>query len=368
VISSGSAVISGMPDQLQDRNVPQPKQRRRRVRDERQQMLNKMAQIRYRERKRTKVDSLEGDVSALEAQIADLRVRQAENADLEQQNRALTAQIEQKDSAIAEAQHNGAKVQQQLPGTAESARGGLPKDTPEDLDRLVKEWIAKSVEIINLVELIGLGEGNKSSLGRLKNDVKRSVRKTLSAKTRDVLKDVEPRLTEMVSDVTTLCIRVMRLQGAQVEQLMTADYDMVCSMRGWKEEGKWLKAARELDFTPEQRKRVLGARDEALGILHELYGQRQALNAQVLHGMQPTLFTPAAGDDGATAAAKEMVRLLDALGANLAAEQKELARQDFVLFRQLLTPIQAGLLVSYSYPDHCDALALMNAVYALATQ
>ena len=57
--------------------------------------------------------------------------------------RALTAQIEQKDSAISEAQHNGAKVQQQLPGTAESARGGLPKDTPEDLDRLVKEWIAK---------------------------------------------------------------------------------------------------------------------------------------------------------------------------------------------------------------------------------
>jgi hypothetical protein len=42
-----------------------------------------------RERKRTKVDSLEGDVSALEAQIADLRVRQAENADLEQQNRCV---------------------------------------------------------------------------------------------------------------------------------------------------------------------------------------------------------------------------------------------------------------------------------------
>jgi hypothetical protein len=33
-------------------------------------------------------------------------------------------------------------------------------------------------------------------------------------------------LQEMVSDVTTLCIRVMRLQGAQVEQLMTAAYDM----------------------------------------------------------------------------------------------------------------------------------------------
>lgn len=55
------------------------------------------------------------------------------------------------------------------------------------------------MEIINLVELIGLGEGNKTSLGRLKNDVKRSVRKTLSSKTRDVLKDVEPRLTVCLS-------------------------------------------------------------------------------------------------------------------------------------------------------------------------
>jgi hypothetical protein len=58
-----------------------------------------------------------------------------------------------------------------------------------------KNCALQSVEIMNLVELIGLGEGNKTSLGRLKNDVKRSVRKTLSAKTRDVLKDVEPRLT-----------------------------------------------------------------------------------------------------------------------------------------------------------------------------
>jgi hypothetical protein len=38
--------------------------------------------------------------------------------------------------------------------------------------------------------------------------------------------------------------------------------------------------------------------------LCRLYGERQALNAQVLHGMQPGLFTSAAGDDGATAAAK----------------------------------------------------------------
>lgn len=32
-----------------------------------------------------------------------------------------------------------------------------------------------------------------------------------------------------------------------------------------------------------------------------------------------------------------------------------------------LSEMQAGLLVSISFPDHCDALALFNAVYAVAT-
>lgn len=40
-------------------------------------------------------------------------------------------------------------------------------------------------------------------------------------------------------------------------------------MKGWKEEAKWLKAARELNFSVEQRKRVLAARDDALSTLHQ---------------------------------------------------------------------------------------------------
>lgn len=69
-------------------------------------------------------------------------------------HRALEAQIEEKEAAIAQAQSGGGK-QAQTPASplpaevgspaasAESARGGLPKDSPEDLDRLVKEWLAK---------------------------------------------------------------------------------------------------------------------------------------------------------------------------------------------------------------------------------
>ena len=40
-----------------------------------------------RERKRGRAEELQGDISVLEAQLAELQVRQAENADLAQQNR-----------------------------------------------------------------------------------------------------------------------------------------------------------------------------------------------------------------------------------------------------------------------------------------
>lgn len=62
----------------------------------------------------------------------------------------------------------------------------------------------QSAEIMDLVQLIGLGEGNKKALGRLKNDVRRSVRKIFSPKTRNILKDVEPRLAVRASTASLL--------------------------------------------------------------------------------------------------------------------------------------------------------------------
>lgn len=64
--------------------------------------------------------------------------------------RALAAQIEVKDAAIAEARSGKAAPAPGGPavGLAPASgdgpeRGALPRDTPEDLDRLVKDWLAK---------------------------------------------------------------------------------------------------------------------------------------------------------------------------------------------------------------------------------
>lgn len=358
----GSAVVSGIPDQIPDRQVPRPQGKRKRVRDERQQLLNKLAQIRYREKKRGKAGTLEGQVTALEGQLAQMRVKQTEAADLTKRNREIEAKL----AALSCPQGGADAVVRLQTSSRAAAAEPLPRDSPEDLADLAKQWLAKSKEIKDLVALIGLGSTNQSSFGRKRNNLRRTVRKKLSSKTRDLLAHVELRMATMVSDVTTLCMRVMRLQGAQVEQLMVADYDMVCSLRGWKDEGKWLRAAKAIDFNAEQRNKVLIFRQQALECLQGLYEERRQLNNRVLGDLEPQLFGPAASTTEATnTAAVDMLQVLEALAANLAAEQRELAHQDWMLFRELLSPVQAGVLVAESFPDHCDAMALMNATAQL---
>jgi hypothetical protein len=43
----------------------------------------------------------------------------------------------------------------------------------------------------------------------------------------------------------------------------------VCSMKGWKDEQKWLQAARALEFNPEQQRKVLLFREQSLQHLQE---------------------------------------------------------------------------------------------------
>lgn len=59
--------------------------------------------------------------------------------------RALEAQLEVKDAAIADARggKNADKPAGSPTASGGSERGALPVDTPEDLDRLVKDWLSK---------------------------------------------------------------------------------------------------------------------------------------------------------------------------------------------------------------------------------
>jgi hypothetical protein len=54
--------------------APQGKPKRARTRDERQQLLNRMAQSRYRERKRARVSELESVIAQLDQKLKELEL------------------------------------------------------------------------------------------------------------------------------------------------------------------------------------------------------------------------------------------------------------------------------------------------------
>lgn len=51
---------------------------------------------------------------------------------------------------------------------------------------------------------------------------------------------------------------------------------------------------------------------------------------------------------------------LKALKANLAAEQRAVSEQHYLVFRMLLSYTQGAWLLCHSFPYHCDCIAFFN--------
>lgn len=60
--------------------------------------------------------------------------------------------------------------------------------------------------------------------------------------------------------------------------------------------------------------------------------------------------------------------VLGDLQKNLEAEQRLILHTEHEVLHKLLTPYQAAVAVTAAFPDHCDALALLNALYELEQQ
>ena len=58
--------------------------------------------------------------------------------------------------------------------------------------------------------------------------------------------------------------------------------------------------------------------------------------------------------------------LLHSLCDNIAQERRVLSVVECVVFRSVLTPLQAAWLLIATYPSHCDCLAMLNALHLRA--
>ena len=56
----------------------------------------------------------------------------------------------------------------------------------------------------------------------------------------------------------------------------------------------------------------------------------------------------------------DLAAQLKALKANLAAEQRAVSEQHYLVFRMLLSCTQGAWLLCHSFPYHCDCIAFLN--------
>ncbi|KAG2492800.1 hypothetical protein HYH03_008960 [Edaphochlamys debaryana] len=77
--------------------------RRRRIRTERQQVLNRLAQQRYRQRKKEKVQALQTNVATLQEQLDRLALLEVENVELRNSAAKLSSDVAGRDAQLAAA-------------------------------------------------------------------------------------------------------------------------------------------------------------------------------------------------------------------------------------------------------------------------
>ncbi|EFJ48934.1 hypothetical protein VOLCADRAFT_104481 [Volvox carteri f. nagariensis] len=102
--TSAADILSQDDDEEAGRAGQSGPKRRRRTRTERQQVLNRLAQQRYRQRKKEKVQALQSTVGTLQSQLDRLSFLEAENADLRATTQQLGEQIGVKDAALLQMQ------------------------------------------------------------------------------------------------------------------------------------------------------------------------------------------------------------------------------------------------------------------------
>ncbi|CAD7701367.1 unnamed protein product [Ostreobium quekettii] len=338
------------------------KGKRARHRTPRQQMLNKQAQQRYRERKKAKALELEQNVEELASRVDELKVVRAEKAAIEERMSQLERDLLEKDAELQRLRAGvrevgkGAQADSGVSdGTHESAGGGKAKEDSvqaqeylrvyRDLDGFMKE---------NRIDIKSLDDPSEARL------------------TGHLVKEVAGK----VEAVCEACMMLARHEGPDIWGMITAGVDKMQLQPHSRD--KWLETARSMVLTAEQKKNALILREQQTKKLERVYTDRQNLNLEAIGLLLPSDqggHAPNGGDKlrwlgfpNFLARSSHRCRtsyVLDKLKANLREEQKVLAESEYMVFHRVLNPIQGGWFLMVSYPHHCDCLSLLNAVYEL---
>eukprot|EP01025_Chloroclados_australasicus_P063720 TRINITY_DN8441_c1_g2_i1.p1 TRINITY_DN8441_c1_g2~~TRINITY_DN8441_c1_g2_i1.p1 ORF type:complete len:535 (-),score=48.47 TRINITY_DN8441_c1_g2_i1:326-1930(-) len=361
IASQGHSGHSQQDQDSQDKKSGDSKPIRVRNRSPKQQAMNKQAQQRYRERKKNKALNMERTVVALTQEVQSLRALRDQKVQLEDRASELEHQLIEREAELNRLKaeiHNYSKGNGSFSGAegdaASLARAGTDlSDIQQEAEHLAMQFHAQ----VNLLRDVAkqLGIENISSTDIYGQNLDSMVLQGLE---------------QLVRDICMVCMRLLRLEGADVWSLIKANVKVAPSSdRCW----NVTSTAKRLNFTGDQQQRILALRKEYLRKLDDIFNQRQGLNLKAISvllpvdqgGQGPNPYKAGATSSltGFFSRAKHNGRLnqvLERLKENLRSEQRAASELDYIVFHRLLTPIQAAWFVLECYPEHCDCLELLN--------
>jgi len=360
----------------------------------RQQEANKIAQQRYRERKKQKFSELEKQVELMQQELAKLETVAARNQILEGMNGELQ-------KALVEREREVERLKVELDSAADASLSGTSEDNGAaaaactttnladnsqhgpvggrgPLDQIQNNEFNRRTVACDVLprNLSGIDfeSGFAAQIELLRVFLGKHKLEDFNIAAEDVPDNVIGELAQLVGTCCQLCQAAIRAEGARVLELIAGDPSQFSSA-AHPAQDRFHAALDSMKLTPQQEEQLLLLRSSHLEKMREIYAERQALNLQAMALMLPQQSRNPAEDNtlegkmenisnfGYLPVAKSnavLASVLDSIKDNLRREQRSAMDINCATISKVLTPLQGAHYMTAVYPQHCDALALSN--------
>ncbi|KAL4444881.1 hypothetical protein ABPG77_003931 [Micractinium sp. CCAP 211/92] len=342
-----------------------------------QQEANKIAQQRYRERKKQKFHEMEATIEQLTRQLQALQALQSRNQILEGLNVELQAQLSSKEREVEKlkvALDVAAERSLSSTPSSPSANGGLAAAAP--LECADDGCIDCSVLPRDMAGM-DFRKGFSDQVALLREFMQEHglIDCELASAEAGMSKELRSELAQLVGRSCQLCQAALRAEGVKVMELISKDPNSFSTVSSEEEQRRWQMCLDAMQLSPQQQEHLLLSRRSHLQHMRAIYQERHNLNMKAMALMLPHSSQNPAEDNtvegrlanmsqaGYLPVAKssaELSDVLDQIKDNLRREQRAVMDLNCLLMAKILTPMQGARFMLGAYPQHCDALALSN--------
>lgn len=217
--------------------------------------------------------------------------------------------------------------------------------------------------------------------------------------------DTARHIHKLMKDLMTICMEMCRLSNSMrqdVRSYLTATAEELDKPELCSKPNTFSSIVDKLQLSRAQRAEMLQLRKLWRDYLVGVYDERQQLNQQILaqltsnaaalestdrlwqkqeyitphsranivhadkHQQPPTHTIPIKQEEQAAVAMdtpqQDLSALITKLEQNLERELRHISEQDYITVAKTLKPVQASWFIILAYPEHCDCLALLNAI------